>query len=82
MATQTRAIDEHPRLLVRSDQYEQLRRRAQTEPWRSMQEGVRSCTSLVYTPDASIYGQYSSITAVMRQAALAVILYPQDRQRY
>jgi hypothetical protein len=82
MATETRAIDEHPRLLVRSDQYDQLRRRAHTEPWRNMQEGVRSCTSLVYTPDASIYAQYSSITAVMRQAALAVILYPQDRQRY
>ena len=76
------AAGEHPRLLVRAAHYEALRQRAEKEPWRSMREAVQSCTSLTYRPDGSAYRQYASMRHVMRQAALACILFPQERSRY
>ena len=82
MTTRADATDPHPRLLVRAEQYDALRARAGSEPWRSMRDGVRACTTLTYQPERSVYSQYSSMTQVMRQAALAVILYPDDRQIY
>lgn len=72
----------HPRLIVTEEMYPELRSRAQREPWRRIREQVAACTTLAYSPSPSPYRTYHSMTHVMRQGALACILFPERRDAY
>jgi hypothetical protein len=73
---------EHPRLIVRSDMYPKLRERAANEPWRKMKEIVKGSTALTYRGDGSYYEKLHSMSKLMRQAALAYILFPEKKREY
>ena len=72
----------HPRLLFGAGDIPQLQTRAAQDPWRRIKSVVGHSTSLVYSGDGNYYERLASMRTVMRQAALACILFPEDRQAY
>ena len=73
---------EHPRLIVRADMYPELRSRATSELWGKMKEVVEGSTALKYREDGSYYEKLYSMNKLMRQAALAYILFPEKKREY
>lgn len=73
---------EHPRLIVRPEMYTELRERATLDPWHRMKEVVESCATLTYRADGSYYEKLHSMNKLMRQAALAYILFPEKKREY
>lgn len=67
---------EHPRLIVCAEMYLELRARATRAPWNKIKESVEQSTELVYRADGSYYEQLFSMGKIMRQGALAYILFP------
>jgi len=78
----TMCAAEHPRLLFHADDIPELRERARSDPWRRIKGVVERSTSQVYHRDGSYYQRLASMGRVMRQAALACILFPANRQAY
>ena len=80
-ASPVSAVD-HPRLLLSADDIPQLQARAGRDPWRRIKAVVEHSTSLVYRRDGNYYERLTSMRTIMRQSALAHILYPESRQVY
>ncbi len=80
-ASPVSAVD-HPRLLLSADDIPQLQARAGRDPWRRIKAVVEHSTSLVYRRDGNYYERLTSMRTIMRQSALACILYPESRQVY
>ena len=73
---------EHPYLLFDAADIPGLQARAGRDPWRRIKAVVEHSTSLVCRRDGNYYERLASMRTIMRQAALACILYPEDRQVY
>ena len=78
--------DEHPFMLVREDQYPELRQRADQEPWRTMKgHAIAECNALAFpriTASACLGSDAFCMHAIMGSCSLAYILDPANSAVY
>lgn len=73
---------DHPSILVTEDMYPELRERASQSPWAEMKEGVRDADTWTYAVDGTFRDKMSSMARLANRNALAVILYPEEKDKY
>lgn len=74
---------EHPFLIVRANQYEELQQRARAEPWSDMKQiAAETVATTVYDFDADVLDRSETMKSMVSAGALMYILEPSQRSFY